>query len=110
MYTCCFTGNLGAPIEFAYSKNGDPYAKLDVAVYAGKDRDAHWVRVVLFGKPAEFLADQGGKKGDKVVVQCTEAPTIEMYEKKAGGMGISVNQKAVFVEVLPRAAAQGKTK
>jgi hypothetical protein len=102
MYTSCFSGNLGSDVDFAYSKTGEPYAKMNVAVYQGKDKEPLWVRVVLFGKPAEILAAQSPKKGEKVIVQCTVPPVVSMYEKLSGATAISFDQKAVWVEACSR--------
>lgn len=106
MFSIVFSGKLGADVEFAYSKTGEPYAKFSVAVYQGKEKEPLWVRCVIFGRVAEMVAARMPKKGEVVIVQADRPFEVSMYEKKAGGVGYSVELKASWVECQKPEVAQ----
>jgi single-strand DNA-binding protein len=72
MLKALLIGNLGSDAELKYSANGQPFLRCNVASnyrvrgQSGEWSDAtEWVRVTLFGKRAESLAEML-KKGTRV--------------------------------------------
>lgn len=98
MFVMTFTGNLGSEPEFAYTPSAKAYCKLNVAVSSGKDKPAFWVKVTVWEKGAEAVANMKLTKGSRVVVQTDRVPEIELFERKAGGVGVSFNVTSSWVE------------
>ena len=60
-------GNAGRDAELSYYGDGKPMCKFSVGVNKGRDKGSDWFNVVVFGKPAEWLA-QDIVKGSNVMV------------------------------------------
>lgn len=60
-------GNLGSEPETRHFESGAKLSALSVALYAGKDKPAVWVKVKAWNEVVESMP-QGLKKGDRVCV------------------------------------------
>lgn len=99
MFTTVLTGNLGQDPDFKYAKSGEAYMRLQVAVSTGKDKPPLWVKVVAFGKTAEWLSQAGCVKGSRVAVMSDSVPDLEVFERKGGVWDAGIVIKASRVEV-----------
>jgi len=99
MFSTVFTGNLGQDPDFRYAANGEAYMRLQVAVSTGKDSQPLWVKVVAFGKTAEWLSQAGAKKGNRVTVMADSCPELETFQRKDGSWDSGLVVKASRVEV-----------
>jgi len=61
-------GNAGRDAELTYYGDGKPMCKFSVGVSKGKGKDSDWFNVVVFGKPAEWLANDIIKGSSVMVV------------------------------------------
>lgn len=68
MFNATLTGNLGRDPEFQTTQSGQTVSKFSLAVrQAKKDAPAFWVKVEVWGKQAEYVANYL-KKGASVCV------------------------------------------
>ncbi len=64
-------GNLGSDPELRYTASGSAVVSFSLAVYAGKDKDAHWFDVTAWQGSWDNLAEntcESLTKGDRVTV------------------------------------------
>lgn len=85
------TGNLGRDPELKYLDNGRVVANFTVAVRQGKrqgqELPPRWVKVAVWGKPAEYVGNYV-KKGDKVVLFGRVEPP-EQFTRRDGSQGLA---------------------
>lgn len=85
------TGNLGRDPELKYLDNGRVVANFTVAVRQpkrqGQDQPARWVKVAVWGKPAEYVGNYV-RKGDKVVLFGRVEPP-EQFTRRDGSQGLA---------------------
>lgn len=82
------TGNLGRDPELKYLDNGRVVANFTVAVRQNKrDQPARWVKVAVWGKPAEYVGNYV-RKGDKVVC-FGRVETPELFTRRDGSQGMA---------------------
>ncbi len=85
------TGNLGRDPELKYLDNGRVVANFTVAVRQpkrqGQDQPARWVKVAVWGKPAQYVGDYV-RKGDKVVCFGRVEPP-EQFTRRDGSQGMA---------------------
>jgi single-strand DNA-binding protein len=69
---CAFEGALGRDPELKTSRNGKPYAMMNIVVTVGQDADGNdigqWLRVSVFGPLAQDTAATA-RKGSKLYVE-----------------------------------------
>jgi|GEM_PF-823130 len=106
-YTAQLTGNLGRDPELRYLDNGKIVANFTVAVrQSKKEAPARWVKVAIWGKPAEYVGDYV-RKGDSVLLMGrVEAP--EVYTRNDGSTGIAEVFVADNVEKFGERQQQGQ--
>lgn len=63
-----FSGNLARDLEVRTSAAGNSFATSAVAINMGKDKDASFMDIIIFGELAERAAESFSK-GDRVIVQ-----------------------------------------
>src|SRR6266568_7812121 len=63
-----FMGNVGRDPEMNYISSGQALTKLSLAVWQGKDKDAMWLNIVIWGELAEKVNEQV-QKGDRIEVK-----------------------------------------
>jgi len=93
------TGNLGSDPELKYTNDGTPVLNFSVASNDGwgDNKTTTWVRAAVFGKRAEALSKILAK-GRKVQVV---GPIVQReYDRREGGKGYSLDQRANDVELL----------
>lgn len=85
------TGNLGRDPELKYLENGRVVANFTVAVRQpkrqGQDQPARWVKVAVWGKPAEYVGNYV-RKGDKVACFGRVEPP-ELFTRRDGSQGLA---------------------
>jgi single-strand DNA-binding protein len=82
------TGNLGRDPELKYLDSGKTVANFTIAVRQNKkDAPARWVKVALWGKPAEYVGNYV-RKGDKVVCFGRVEPP-ELFTRRDGSQGLA---------------------
>ena len=106
MMVLTVTGNVGADGEFKYSANGNGYLKFSVGVNSGERQSdgswinkTDWVNVMVFGKTAENLNNNGKiVRGARVVVsgRCQTSA----YINKTGDPVASLSLTGSEVEVV----------
>lgn len=104
------TGNIGRDPELKYLDNGRVVANFTVAVRQpkrqGQDQPARWVKVALWGKPAEYVGNYV-KKGDKVVLfGRVELP--EQFTRRDGSQGLAEVFTADNIEKWTDGQQQGQ--
>jgi single-strand DNA-binding protein len=83
MFNATVTGNLGRDPEFRTTQTGQMVSKFSLAIrQAKKDAPAFWVKVEVWGKQAEYVANYL-KKGASVCV--TGQVEEEQWSDKATG-------------------------
>lgn len=107
-FTGQLSGNLGRDPELRYLDNGKTVANFTLAVRQNKkDAPARWVKVAVWGKPAEYVGNYV-RKGDSVI--CfgrVEAP--ELCTRKDGTQGLAEVFTAENIEKWgERQAQQGQ--
>ena len=85
------TGNIGRDPELKYLDNGRVVANFTVAVRQpkrqGQDQPARWVKVAVWGKPAEYVGNYV-RKGDKVAC-FGRVETPELFTRRDGSQGMA---------------------
>jgi len=99
MFTAIFTGNLGADPTYDKTKDGTPRARCRVAVNQGKDKEAVWYNVTIFGKGAEMFAERVPLRGTRVVVRTNRPITSRIYARADGEYNSSTDVDADWIEV-----------
>jgi single-strand DNA-binding protein len=64
---CTFSGNVGRDPDIRYFEDGRVVANFNLAVEGRKGRDTLWMKVAVWNKPAQVIADYV-KKGSKIIV------------------------------------------
>jgi single-strand DNA-binding protein len=64
---CTFSGNVGRDPDIRYFEDGRVVANFNLAVEGRKGRDTLWIKVAVWNKPAQVIADYV-KKGSKIIV------------------------------------------
>lgn len=111
MFTGTLTGIVGRDPELRCLDNGSSVANFTVAVRqprrGGTEPPTRWVRVSIWGKAAQFVADYI-RKGDRVLCW-GDVPAPELYQTRDGQQKLSENFKAINVEKLsaPSGGAAG---
>lgn len=99
MFTGQLTGNLGRDPELKYFESGQIVATLSVAVRQrkrrGEDPPAYWVKVEVWGKTAEWVADNL-RKGDSVT--CYGEVALEEFTRRDGTPGVAQKLSSAQVE------------
>jgi single-strand DNA-binding protein len=96
-FTAQLTGNLGRDPELKYLDDGKVVANFTVAVRQGKrDAPARWVKVAIWGQPAEYVGNYV-KKGDSVLLM-GRVGAPEVFTRKDGTTGIAETFTADNVE------------
>jgi single-stranded DNA-binding protein len=72
--SCNLIGHLGKDVEAKVTQNGKTIVKLSLAVNSGygENKKTVWTVVSVFGKQAEWLAKDGGRKGDLCIIHGAE--------------------------------------
>lgn len=110
-FTGQITGNLGRDPELKYLDNGKVVANFTLAVRQnkrqGQDPPARWVKVAVWGKPAEYVGNYV-RKGDSVLcIGRVEAP--ELFTRRDGSQGLAEVFTAENIEKWgERQAQQGQ--
>lgn len=86
-------GRLGANPTLSTSKQGKPYAKLNVAT-GGKNEQTQWHSVVAFGQSAEYAALYG-RKGSVVFIEGRI-----MYRNEVNQQGFNIPRATIMADVL----------
>lgn len=110
-FTGQLTGNVGRDPEIRYFESGQIVCSLSVAVRQRKRRGeappAYWVKVEVWGKTAEWIADNV-RKGDAVT--CFGEVSLEEFTRKDGTPGLAQKLSSAQVELSgPRSSAPGNT-
>jgi single-stranded DNA-binding protein len=107
MFTAFLTGNLGSDPTYDRTKNEVPRARFRMAVNMGKDKEAVWYNVTIFGKGAEALALALPLKGTRVVVRTNTPISGRPYSDKFGEMKVALDLDADWIEVQRPAKDEG---
>jgi len=108
MFNGTLTGNLGRDPEFQTTQSGQMVSKFSLAVrQAKKDAPAFWVKVEVWGKQAEYVANYL-KKGASVCVTGQVAEE-SWNDKTTGELKKAVVIKNASVESWQARAEQGTT-
>lgn len=103
-FTGQFTGNVGRDPELKTTPNGSMVANFSIAVRQrkvnGEYPPARWVKVEVWGKPAEYVTDYV-RRGDTVVVY-GEVMTPEVFTRRDGSQGVAEVFRASNVENFGR--------
>lgn len=106
MFNGTLTGNLGRDPEFQTTQSGQMVAKFSLAVrQPKKDAPAFWVKVEVWGKQAEYVANYL-KKGNSVCVTGQVAEET-WNDKTTGELKKAVVIKNASVESWQARAEQG---
>ena len=102
MFTGQFTGIVGRDPEVRFLENGSTVANFSIAVRQprrqGVEPPARWVKVSIWGKSAQFCADNV-RKGDRVLVW-GEVDAPETYQTRAGATAVTERFKAQNIEKM----------
>jgi len=103
-FTGQFTGNVGRDPELKTTPNGSMVANFSVAVRQrkvnGEYPPARWVKVEVWGKPAEYVTDYV-RRGDTVMVY-GEVMQPELFTRRDGSQGVAEVLRANNVENFGR--------
>lgn len=95
---CKLVGGLGRDPELRFTKSGEPWMNVSMAVNKGKKDDnipPLWVKVKMFGPNAELVAEKF-KKGDRVEVH--GAIDLEEWTGRDGQPMTTLTVRAESVE------------
>jgi single-strand DNA-binding protein len=95
-----FAGICGADAEVRYLPSGTAVLNVNVAnnVGYGEKRQTQWIRVALFGKPAEGTLKDYLKKGTHVFV--SGELTAREYRANDGSMKTSLDLNANIIDLV----------
>lgn len=109
MFNATLTGNLGRDPEFQTTQSGQMVSKFSLAVRQpkkqGQDQPAFWVKVEVWGKQAEYVANYL-KKGNSVCVTGQVAEE-SWNDKTTGELKKAVVIRNASVESWQARAEQG---